>query len=226
MKILIRSLCLLTAAALLGCSSPAADWAEATAQGTAAAYQAFLNKYPNDPHAAEARQRIQTIQDGEAWITAQTANSVDSYQQYVAAEPHGANVQEAHNQITALQRAAAWQAAKDAGTGAALQSFLQTYPQGPEADQARAQLVRFNYEVQLGTYSSSQQAEQARLRLQDHYGKDLQMLVVVPPSAKSKVYHVASADMTQEQAKAACATLRKSHQRCEVTKLNGSEQRG
>lgn len=222
MKILIRSLCLLTAATLLACSDPAADWNQATSQGTAAAYQAFLNKYPNDTHAADARQRIETIQDGEAWITAETANSVASYQQYIAAEPHGANVQAAHNQIIALERAAAWQAAKSAGTGAAAQAFLQKYPQGPEADQARAQLARFNYQVELGTYGSSQQADQARASLQSHYSKDLQAIVVVPPSAKSKVYHVVSADMTQEQAKATCAMLRKSHQRCEVTKLRSS----
>jgi len=226
MKILIRSVCLLAVAALLACSSPEADWNQATAQGTAAAYQDFLNKYPNNAHAAEARQRIQTIQDGQAWINAQTANSLDSYQQYIAAEPQGANVQEAHNRIMAIQSAAAWQDTKNAGTASALQAFLQKYPQGPEADQARAQLAQFDYQVQLGTYSSGQQADQARARLQDHYGKDLQAVVVVPPSGKSKVYHVASADMTQDQAKAACAMLRKSHQRCEVTKLAASEPRG
>ena len=219
MKILIRSLCVLIAAALLACSDPAADWSQATSQGTAAAYQAFLNKYPNDTHAADARTRIQEIQDGEAWITAETANSVDSYQRYIAAEPRGANVQAAHTQILALQRAAAWQEAKNAGTAAAAQAFLQKYPQGPEADQAGTQLAHFDYQVLVGTYSNSQQADQARARLQDHYGKDLQAIAVVPPSAKSKVYHVVSADLTQEQAKAACAMLRKSHQRCEVTKL-------
>lgn len=220
MKILIRYLCLLTAATLLACSDPAADWNQATAQGTAPAYQAFLNKYPNDTHAADARQRIQTIEDGEAWITAETANSVDGYQHYIATEPHGANAQAAHEQIMALQRAAAWQEAKSAGTGAATQAFLQKYPNGPEADQARAQLAHFDYQVQLGTYSSSQQADQARARLQSHYSKDLQAIVVVPPSATSRVYHVVSADMTQEQAKAACALLKQSHQRCEVTKLS------
>ena len=96
---------------------------------------------------------------------------------------------------------------------------MQKYPQGPEADQARLQLAHFDYQVQLGTYSNSQQADQARARLKDQYGKDLQAIAVVPPSSKSKVYHVVSADLTQEQAKAACAMLRKSHQRCEVTKL-------
>lgn len=226
MKILIGSLCSISAAALLACSSPAVDWNQATAQGTAAAYQSFLNKYPNDTHAAEARQRIQQIQDGEAWITAETANSVDSYQQYIAAQPHGANVQAAHTQITALQRAAAWQDAKNAGTGFALQNFLQKYPQGPEADQARTQLVKFDYQAELGTYSSSKQADQARARLQDHYGKDLQAVMIVPPSAKGKLYHVTSAAMTHDQAKAACVTLRKSHERCEVTKFSGQGMAG
>ena len=226
MKILIRSLCLLTAATLLACSSPAADWAQATTEGTAEAYQAFLNKYPNGTHAADARQRIRQIQDGEAWITAETANSVDSYRQYIAAEPQGANVQAAHEQLAALQRAAAWQDTKNTGTESALRAFLQKYPQGPEAEQARAQLVRFDYQVQLGTYSSSRRAEQARAQLQDNYGKELQAIIVVPPSAKSNAYHVVSADMTQAQAKAVCETLRKSRQRCEVTKLTGQRTAG
>ena len=141
MMILIRSLCLLTVVTLVACSSPAADWNEATSQGTAAAYQTFLAKYPNDPHSAEARQRVQTIQDGEAWITAQSTNSVDGYQQDIAAEPPGALVQQAHIQLTAIQRAAAWQDAKTANTAPALQDFLQKYPEGAEADQARTQLV-------------------------------------------------------------------------------------
>src|SRR5579863_5504201 len=42
MKTLIRSLSLLTAVTLVGCSDPAADWSVATGQGTAAAYQTFL----------------------------------------------------------------------------------------------------------------------------------------------------------------------------------------
>ncbi|HEX4049321.1 MAG TPA: SPOR domain-containing protein [Steroidobacteraceae bacterium] len=224
MKILIHSLCLLTAATLLACSSPEADWNQATSQGTAAAYQAFLAKYPNDSHAAEARQRMQTIQDGQDWITAQTGNTVASYQQYLAAEPNGANVQAARAQLMGLQRAAAWPDAKNAGTASALQAFLQKYPQGPEADQARAQLAQFDYQVQLGTYGGSQQADRARAQLQDRYGKDLQAVVVIPPSGKSKAYHVSSANMTEDQAKAACATLKKSHQHCEVTKLAGGAQ--
>lgn len=218
MKNLIRSLCLLVSVTLLACSSSQADWSQANAQGTAAGYQDFLNKHPNDPNAAVARQRLQVIQDGQAWITAQTTNSVEGYQQYIAAEPQGANVQVAHSQIMALQRAAAWSDTKDAGTSSALQAFLLKYPQGPEADLARTQLAQFDYVVQIGVYPNAKQADDARAKLQDNHGKDLQNVVVVAPTGKAKIYRIVSADMTQEQAKTACASLRKDHQRCEVVK--------
>ncbi len=219
MKNLLSGLCLLCAASLLGCSSSQADWNQANSQGTVAAYQAFLSQHPDDPNDAAARQRIQTLQDEQAWTTAQGANTLAAYQQYLSSEPSGTHAQDAHDRITGLQRAAAFQDAKNAGTSGALQDFLSKYPSGPEADQARTQLAQFDYQVQLGgTYHSSQLAQRARTRLQDKYGKDLQSVVVVPPSGKSKSYHVASAVMTQDQAKSACMTLRKSGQRCEVMK--------
>ena len=222
MKNLIRGLCLLITVTLWACSSSVADWSQANALGTAAGYQDFLNKHPDDPNAAVARQRLQIIQDGQAWITAQTANTVDGYQQYLAAEPNGANVQVAHSQIMALQRAAAWSDAKNAGTSSALQAFLLKYPQGPEADQAHTQLAQFDYVVQVGVYPNAKRADDARAKLQDSYGKDLQNVVVVAPTGKSKIYQVVSADMTQEQAKTACESLRKDHQRCEVVKRPGN----
>jgi hypothetical protein len=218
MKNVIHGLCLLTAVSLVACGSSQNDWNQAMSQNTVESYQAFLNKHPNDPHDADARTRIQTLQDNKAWQTAQTTNTVDAYQQYIAAEPNGAHVQEAHDRMMAFQRAAAWNDAKNAGTAQALQDFLQKYPTGAEADQARAQLMQFNYEVSLGTFRSSKQADDARSKLQDKFGKDLQNIVVVPPSGKSKMYTVASAAMTEDQAKSACATLKKAHQRCEVTK--------
>jgi hypothetical protein len=209
---------LLAAAALAACSSSEADWNQANTQGTVAAYQAFLNKHPNDQHDAAARQRIQTLQDDDAWKSAQTTNTVESYQQYITAQPNGAHVQDAHDRITGFERASAWQTAKATGTEAALQDFLQKYPTGPEADQAKAQLQQLTYRVQVGAFSSSSLADKTRARIQDRFGKDLQNVVVVPPAGKSKMYHVASANMTEDQAKAACAMLRKAHQSCTVMK--------
>jgi hypothetical protein len=218
MNKLIWGLGVLTAGTLVACSSSESDWNQANTQGTVAAYQDFLTKHPNDPHDAAAQQRIQTIQDDQAWMTAQNGNSLQSYQQYLASEPMGAHAQDAQTQITNLQRAADWQQAKSTNTEAALQAFLQKYPSGAEADQAKAQLEQLDYVVELGTFSSNDAATKAQSKLQDKFGNDLQSVVVVPPTGKSKAFHVASAGMTEDQAKAACASLKKQHQRCEVAK--------
>lgn len=226
MNKLIWGLTIVTAGALVACSSSESDWNQANAQGTVAAYQNFLSKHPNDPHDAAAQQRIQTLQDDQAWMTAQSANTLQSYQQYLASEPMGAHAQDAQMHITDLQRAADWQQAKSTNTAAALQAFLQKYPSGPEADQAKAQLQQFNYVVDLGTFRSDKAANAAQSKLQDKFGNDLQSVVVVPPSGKSKTYHVASAAMSEDQAKAACASLKKQHQTCSVMKKPDSASGG
>jgi len=219
LKNVTLGLSLLSALALVACgNSSQADWNQANTTGTVAAYQQFLSKHPNDQHDAAARQRIQTLQDDDAWKSAQTTNTVASYQQYITAQPNGAHIQDAHTRIAGFESASAWQTAKAAGTESALQDFLQKYPQSTEADQARTMLQQLTYVVQLGAYRSSSAADKARTKLQDKFGKDLQNVVVIPPTGKSKIYHVASANMTQDQAKSACAMVRKGHQRCEVMK--------
>jgi hypothetical protein len=221
MNKLIWGLTVVAAGTLVACSSSESDWNQANTQGTVTAYQDFLTKHPNDPHDAAAQQRIQTLQDDQAWMTAQTGNTLQSYQQYLASEPMGAHAQDAQTHITDLQRAADFQQAKSANTAAALQAFLQKYPSGTEADEAKSQLQQFDYVVDLGTFRSDKTASAAQSKLQDKFGSDLQSVVVVPPSGKSKIYHVASAAMTQDQAKAACESVKKQHQRCEVVKREG-----
>ena len=218
MKKILCGVCLLSAATLLGCSSSQSDWNQANSQGTVAAYQTFLNKYPNDPHDADARQRIQTLQDDQAWSTAQSANTADAYQKYLSDEPSGSHVQEAHDKLTGLMRASDWQEAKSAGTSTAIQDFLAKYSSGPEVDEAHTMMGQFDYQVDLGTFHSSKAADAAQTKLQDKFGKDLQSVAVMPPAGKSKMYHVASAAMTQDQAKAACKMLMKAHQHCTVMK--------
>lgn len=220
---LIRGLCFLTAAALIvACSSAESDWNQANQTHTIAAYQDFLTKHADSPHAAEAHQQIQTLQDDQAWATAQQANTADGYQQYLTAMPSGAHAQDAHDKLTALQRAAAWDTAKNNPTESSLQSFLQMYPSGAEADQARSLLQTLDYRVQLGSFSSSDAADKAKGRLQDKYSNELQQVMVIQPTGKSKIYHLASAAMTQDAAKAACAQVRKAGQSCSVVKKESS----
>jgi outer membrane protein assembly factor BamD (BamD/ComL family) len=220
---LLRTLCFVAAAALIvACSSAESDWNQASQTNTVAAYQDFLNKHPDDQHAAQAKQQIATLQDNEAWATAQQANSAQGYQQYLSAMPSGAHAQEAHDKLTALQATDAWNSTKNNPTEASLNSFLQMYPNAPEAQDARQMLGTLDYRAQLGSFPSSDAADKAKAKLQDKFGSVLQQVVVIQPTGKSKTYHLASAAMTQDQAKAACAQVKKGGQHCDVVKKEAS----
>ncbi len=206
---------------LLACSSTEADWQKAASANTIAAYQDFLKDHPNGQHADEARTKIHSLQDDQAWTDAMNTNTEAGFEQYVKAEPTGAHTQDAQDKMTGFERAAAWQSASADGSVAALQAFLEKYPTGPESDQARAQLQKLNseYRVQLaGSYRSEKQAERAGERLKARFGGLLHDVVVVPPAPPSKISHLRSAPMSQDEANAACAKLKKAHQRCEVVK--------
>jgi len=212
-------------AVLVACSSTESDWSKAQAANTAAAYQNFLREHPGGAHAQEADDRLQKIQDDEAWSDAQQSNSLAAYQQYLQKEPNGAHASQAQDQVTALQRAAAWQTARATNTEPALQDFLQKYSTGQEADEARAQLQKLqseSYRVQLATFKQEQDANKSRDSLKTRFGSELQEVVVVPPAGTEKLYRVASGPMTEDDAKSACAKLKKAHQRCEVIKRQGA----
>jgi outer membrane protein assembly factor BamD (BamD/ComL family) len=206
-------------AVLAACSSAESDWKNAQAANTAPAYQDFLKQHPNDAHAQEARDRLNEIEDDRAWTDAQTSNTMEAYQQYLQKEPNGAHVADAHTRVTDLQRAADWKTAQAANTEAALQDFLKKYSQGPEVDQARAQLQTLEgYRVQLATSKDEKAAEKSRANLQTRLSGELHAVVVLPPSGSEKLYRVTSEPMTEEDAKSACAKLKKQHQHCEVVK--------
>ncbi len=217
----LGTISLLLAFFLIACSSTEADWQKATSANTVAAYQDFLKEHPNGPNADEARSKIHMLQDDQAWMNAMGANTESGFQQYVKAQPAGSHVSEAQDKITGFERAAAWQTASADGSAAALQAFLEKYPAGPESDQAKAELQKLNsqYRVQLaGTYRSDRQAERASARLKARFGKLLHDVVVAPPAGSSKVRHLQSAPMSEDEANAACAKLKKARQHCEVVK--------
>jgi len=212
---------IIVGAVLAACSSTESDWSKAQAANTEPAYQDFLKQHPDGAHSQEARERIQKMEDDQAWSDAQKANTLEAYQQYLQKQPNGTHTQDAQTQITGLERAAAWQTAQAANTPSALQDFLQKYSTGPEADQARAQLQKLQsegYRVQLATFKEQKAAEKSRDTLKSRLSSDLQDVEVVPPSGSEKRYRVASGPMTEEDAKSACAKLKKAHQHCEVVK--------
>lgn len=205
---------------LLACSSNEADWQKATAANTIGAYQDFLKQHPNGEHADEARSRIHSIEDDQAWMTAINANTRQGFDQYLRGEPNGSHAQEARDRITGFERADAWKTAQSAGTPTAIQAFLQKYPTGPESDEARAALQRLqnDYQVQLASYRSRKEADRVSKRLKRRFGDLLHDVVVVSPTPPDKLNRIRSAPMSEDEAKAACAKLKKAHQRCEVVK--------
>jgi outer membrane protein assembly factor BamD (BamD/ComL family) len=212
-------LCVITAGALAACSNPTADWQKANQSNTVAAYQQFIQQHPDDSRVAQAHNRINALQDEQAWATAQSANTLDAYQQYLQQEPNGMHAADAQDKVNGLQQDAAWQTAQSTNTAAGYQDFLQKYPNSPHASDAQDALKKLTgYQALLGSSRSKTLADKLARRLKDKYGSDLQDVVEVPPSGKSKTTEIRSAPMTQDDAKAACAKLRKAHQHCEVVK--------
>ncbi len=212
-------LCVITAGALAACSNPNADWQKANQQNTVTAYQQFIQQHPNDARVQQARNRINALNDEQAWNTAKNANTLDAYQQYLQQQPNGMHAADAQDKINSLQQDAAWQNAQSTNTAAAYQDFLQKYPNSPHASEAQDALKKLTgYQVELGSTRSQTLADKMAKRLKDKFGSDLQDVVVVPPTGTSKSIQIRSAPMTESDAKAACAKLKKAHQRCEVVK--------
>ena len=219
MKKSLVILCAITAGALVACSSPNADWQKATQQNTVAAYQQFIQQHASDARVAQARNRINALKDEQAWTAAQSANTLDAYQQYLQQEPNGMHAADAQDKVNGLQQDAAWTSAQQTNTAAAYQDFLQKYPNSSHASDAQDALKKLTgYQALLGSTRSKTLADKLAARLKDKFGSDLQDVVVVPPTGKSKTLEVRSAPMTEDDAKAACAKLKKAHQHCEVVK--------
>ena len=208
------------AVTLAACSSPNADWNQASAQNTVAAYQSFIQRHPGDPRVQQARNRIEALKDGQAWYAAKSAGTVEAYQQYLQQYPDGAHASDAQNGITTLKQSAAWQSAQSAGTAAAYQAFLQNYPNAPQAGQAQAEINKLaGYQALLGVYRSQAAAQTAARQLKARFAGILADVLVLPPEGKSRLSEVRSSQMSKRDAQAACLKVRRAHQRCTVVKI-------
>jgi outer membrane protein assembly factor BamD (BamD/ComL family) len=207
---------------LAACGSAKYEWSEASTLNTIAAYQAFLSKYPDDPHAADAKIRIAQLQDEQAWSRAQAASTMEGYQQYLTALPNGTHAQAARDEIASRERTAAWQTAQTNETAQSLEEFLQKYPTGTEADRARAKLkVLAGYRAEFGTAHSQKTADRERDALAKRFGKDSQQVVVLQPDANNRDYRITSMPMSESDANAACASAKQAGQSCKVVQTTG-----
>jgi cell division septation protein DedD len=141
MKTLRLAVAAVAMAIVSACSNPEADWEKTEAEHTEAAYQAFLDKYPEGEWAQKAQAQLDAIRDTRDWEHAQTSDAIEAYNNYLLAHPTGAYMGEARQRITELETEAAWAVAQGAGTREAIEDFLVRYPDSPQAEQARTQLA-------------------------------------------------------------------------------------
>ena len=104
------------AGTLAACSSARQDFEKASAANTVAAYQDFLKQHPNTDLAVQAQNRVNALQDDQAWADAQKANTLEAYQMYLQAQPSGMHSADARDRITGFERAGAWKSAQAANT--------------------------------------------------------------------------------------------------------------
>ncbi|MCC7259258.1 MAG: SPOR domain-containing protein [Gammaproteobacteria bacterium] len=141
MNILRPAVVLAAMVLLTACGNPEADWQQAEAENTEAAYQAFLERHADGEWAQRARMRLDELKDSGDWEKARTADAIEAYNAYLLAHPAGGHLGEARQRITELETEASWAAAQAIGTREAIEDFLLRYADTPQAEQARAQLA-------------------------------------------------------------------------------------
>jgi len=93
-----RLICGILFFALVGCNAAERDWKQTKESNTVPAYTAFIAKYPQSPHATEAKGLL----DEMDWTAAMKQNTVDGYDLYKAHHPDGRHLSDAENAMKNL----------------------------------------------------------------------------------------------------------------------------
>jgi hypothetical protein len=204
---------------LAGCSHEKADWKSASTADTAAAYQQFLTQHPNSASAAQARTRIQQIQEDHDWQTATSSDSREGYEQFVAQHPESKWVQEARIRIENFAQSGAATAAT-AVTGAPMITTspgATRMPGKQPAKQPHVATMAGAHYVQLGAYHNQAGAESQWRQLSAKYARELGTLMprYVAGKVKSQpVVRLQVAVSSRAQATALCGKLKAHKQPC------------
>jgi hypothetical protein len=134
-----------------------AFWRNCLKQGTLAAFNQYLDKYPNGPHADEALALIRDLEEQQDWERARRVDKTFAYREFLRSFPQGQFANQARERIRVLQDAEQgrtedrqWAEAQAADTRRAYEVYLRAYPRGQFAGQAHdriAQLQRLEQEA-------------------------------------------------------------------------------
>lgn len=127
--------------------SEANIWERCTTENSLAAFNAYLSKFPNGPHADEALDRIKKLEEEKEWVRTGRIDRTYAYQQFLRGFPQGKYAAEARERIRQLQEggsreseADTWRRAKEADDEAASKAHLSAFPDGGNSSQARTRL--------------------------------------------------------------------------------------
>lgn len=222
-RTILVALMILGLAVASGCGRRQQEWETARRTDTVEAYQQFLKSFPDGEFASQAQARVRGLQEAGDWQDAMRTDTAEAYQEFLNRHPQGRMADEARVRSGnfALARTPSgspqeWSApipsaqpASAAPTGAASTSALP-----PATASAGA------FRIQLGAFSGGdKQAMGEWRRLQGEYP---QLLSGLTPSVKlattntGHLYRLQAGLLTEERARAACATLKAKGQACVV----------
>jgi len=110
------------------CSAEKKDWKNAESENTIAAYEAYLETYPQGKYADSAKAGIEEL----VWQSSLKENNINSYEAYLETYPQGKYADSAKAGIEEL----VWQSSLKENNINSYEGYLKTYPQGKYADSA------------------------------------------------------------------------------------------
>ncbi|MCB9054185.1 MAG: caspase family protein, partial [Lewinellaceae bacterium] len=113
------------------------DWKDCQQKGTLAAYEAFLAKYPEGQHAAEAQEQLVLLRDEAAWEAAREEHTAGAYFRYRQENPDGRYRDEALQAIQQVEEDQSWHQAQRKNTIYQYEHYLEKYPAGRYAQDAQ-----------------------------------------------------------------------------------------
>ncbi|CAN5135838.1 hypothetical protein BH24PSE2_BH24PSE2_04290 [soil metagenome] len=122
---------------VVGCDRQPQAWEDASTDDTVAAYDAYLEDYPDGEHAAEARARRDMLAESQAWNKAQSADTPEAYETYLENHASGPHAAEARERLAKVESESDWEQARQANTPDAYAEYARKHPDSPKAAEAR-----------------------------------------------------------------------------------------
>jgi cell division septation protein DedD len=224
---------------LTGCSRQQSDWEKTRASNTPDAYEGFLKKYPSGEFSAQAQARLKDLYEERDWQKARDTDTADAYQAFLKQYPDGKFTDEARIRVENFSLAAppntppssaeanapgASTAAAPAPTPAPPAMAMSRSAAPPPNLAMRANPVGApnggNYGIQLGAFESGADAANKRWgALVKQYPKQLASLtpkVSPKKGASGTIYRLQVANMSEQQARDLCSSLKTHGQGCVV----------